>query len=224
MCPAHRHTPSQQLSLLDSTSIIVGIIIGSGIYRSSPDIAAGAGRFASGMAAQWGLTSTSQENALALRRPSRSLAARRNDCPRGRDVLTPSLERRFLRPAGPTSICWKPLGGRWVLHSPGWSFGSSDPGNVGAMAFVMASYARPLLPRSGLADHTVELLLAVVAIGIITAINAVGLRTGKWTQNALTAAKVAGLVAIVVAAFLGPVATGDADRCRPNRGRRCRFR
>lgn len=32
--------PKQQLTLFDSTCIIVGIIIGAGIYRTSPDIAA----------------------------------------------------------------------------------------------------------------------------------------------------------------------------------------
>ena len=34
-----REGPTRQLSLLDSTSIIVGIIIGSAIYKSAPDVA-----------------------------------------------------------------------------------------------------------------------------------------------------------------------------------------
>ena len=36
-------TPKRELSLFDSTSIIVGIIIGAGIYQMAPDIAKGAG-------------------------------------------------------------------------------------------------------------------------------------------------------------------------------------
>jgi amino acid transporter len=40
-----------------------------------------------------------------------------------------------------------------------------------------------------------------VATAALTACNAVGLRAGKWTQNVLTAAKVAGLVAITVLGF-----------------------
>ena len=36
-------TPKRELSLFDSTCIIVGIIIGAGIYQMAPDIARGAG-------------------------------------------------------------------------------------------------------------------------------------------------------------------------------------
>ena len=36
-------TPKRELSLFDSTCIIVGIIIGSGIYQMAPMIAKGAG-------------------------------------------------------------------------------------------------------------------------------------------------------------------------------------
>src|SRR3954463_7126159 len=45
--------PQPALSLLDSTSIMVGIIIGSTIYESSPDIAAGAARWGINMAGRW---------------------------------------------------------------------------------------------------------------------------------------------------------------------------
>ncbi len=38
-----RVTPKKELSLFDSTCIIVGIIIGAGIYQMAPDIAKGAG-------------------------------------------------------------------------------------------------------------------------------------------------------------------------------------
>jgi amino acid transporter len=46
--------PRRQLSLVDSTSIIVGIIIGSAIYKSSPDIATGAGAWGTDIATRWG--------------------------------------------------------------------------------------------------------------------------------------------------------------------------
>ena len=45
--PPPADQPRRELSLLDSTSIIVGIIIGSAIYQSSPIVAAGACDWAS---------------------------------------------------------------------------------------------------------------------------------------------------------------------------------
>src|SRR5689334_11898390 len=45
--------PRQQLSLLDTTCIIVGIIIGASIYESSPFIASNASAAAIQLASQW---------------------------------------------------------------------------------------------------------------------------------------------------------------------------
>ena len=55
--------PSAALSLIDCTSIMVGIIVGSTIYESSPDIAAGAGHWAVESAKGWGWSGS--ENAAA---------------------------------------------------------------------------------------------------------------------------------------------------------------
>jgi amino acid transporter len=37
------HNPKKELSLFDSTCLIVGIIIGAGIYQTAPDVAKGVG-------------------------------------------------------------------------------------------------------------------------------------------------------------------------------------
>src|SRR5438128_2044719 len=57
--------PRPALSLIDSTSIMVGIVIGSTIYESSPDIAAGAARWGISMAQRWN-GSASAETAWAV--------------------------------------------------------------------------------------------------------------------------------------------------------------
>src|SRR5688572_2540130 len=190
--------PRQQLSLLDSTSIIVGIIIGSGIYQNSPTIATGAGRFAQWLAPLVGVTDGGQHDALAIAVLVAIWILG------GLIALVGAASYAELASAFPQS------GGTYVYlseafgRSVGFAFAWTEfwivrPGNIGAMGFVMARYARQLLPQSPLANHHFELLLALAAILVISLLNAIGLRSGKWTQNVLTGAKVLGLVAIVVA-------------------------
>src|SRR5262249_12157454 len=55
-------------------------------------------------------------------------------------------------------------------------------------------------------------LIALVPVAALTAINIVGVRWGKWTQNGLTVVKVLGLVGVLVAGFLWAQSTGDEYR------------
>ena len=120
--------PTRQLTLLDSTSIIVGIIIGSGIYKS----AAGRGR----------------------ERAQRRLARRRVDAGGVLSLvgalcyaeLATMLSRKkaaitFTSPGpGPLAGFSLRLGQIWVVR----------PGSIGALAYVFADYANRLVPlRAG---------------------------------------------------------------------------
>jgi amino acid transporter len=66
-------------------------------------------------------------------------------------------------------------------------------GSVGSMSYAFADYARGFasLPEGA------TVWLAIAAIGVLTVTNLIGLRTGRSTQNLLTVAKLAGLVAVV---------------------------
>jgi amino acid transporter len=72
-------------------------------------------------------------------------------------------------------------------------------GSIAVMAFAFADYAAHLWDLS----PTTSTAWAVAAIGILTFINWLGINAGKRTQNALTIAKVVGLSGIVLAGFLG---------------------
>ncbi len=78
-------------------------------------------------------------------------------------------------------------------------------GSIAAAAYVFGSYAAQLRP---LGTHG-PLLYALAATVILTLLNALGLRTGRWTQRVLTCTKVLGLAAIVVAALLADPAPPD---------------
>ena len=88
------------------------------------------------------------------------------------------------------------------------------PGSIGVMAFAFAEYANKIWPRAE-GQQIVYVLLAYAAGSIValTAVNILGVREGKWTQNVLTIAKVLGLAAIVVVGFahaVPPVAAAAA--------------
>jgi amino acid transporter len=182
--------PRRQLSLLDATCIVVGIIIGSGIYKTTPAIAANVPSFgvlicvwlAGGLISLIGALCYAE---LATAFPHE-----------GGDYVY--LSRAFGRRAG-FLFAWA---GFWVIR----------PGNVGMMAFVFAEYAQKLwaLPLGG-DSRWAEMSYALAAVVVLTALNLLGVRSGKWTQNVLSIVKVAGLLAIfAVAAFWQSDAAGAA--------------
>jgi APA family basic amino acid/polyamine antiporter len=203
--------PRQALTLLDTTSIIVGIIIGSGIYQSSPDIATGAGRWAISLLG--GEASPGFEAAVGWTA-----------------ILGVWLLGGLIALVG--AMCYAELatafprtGGTYAFLSEafgpeaGFAFAWAEfwivrPGNVGAISFIMARYAGQLFApaftsAAGNDALSNELLIAAATIVVVSALNAAGVQAGKWTQNVLTAAKLLGLAAVVLAAFSLPAATAQ---------------
>ena len=165
--------PQRRLTLFDSTSLIVGIIIGVGIYETSPLIASCVPSVG-WLAAVWaagGLVSL--VGALAYAELATAWPEE------GGDYVY--LTRAFGRRAG-FLFAWAQF---WVVR----------PGSIGAMAYVFARYANRLWP---LGDGAAALMTyAAGPILVLTAINLLGVRSGKTTQNLLTVLKVLGLGAIV---------------------------
>ncbi|MBN1590065.1 MAG: amino acid permease [Pirellulales bacterium] len=187
-------TPKRTLSLFDSTCLIVGIIIGAGIFETAPTIAA-AGGSATGMFALWivgGLLSLAGALCYA------------------------ELATTYPREGGDYVYLTRAYG-PWAGFLFGWiQLVIARPGDITLMAFIFATYAMtlvgPIVP-DGLAGHelALKLGLASAAVVALTLINVLGVRHGKRTQNVLTVVKVLGLVAIFAVAFAteGP---GDAPR------------
>lgn len=176
--------PEKKLSLFDSTCIIVGIIIGAGIYETGPLVAASMGS-GTGVISIW-------------------LAG-------GLLALTGALCYAELATAYPRE------GGDYVYLSraygsaSGYIFGWSQlaiirPGDIALMAFVFGRYAETLYAPS----DNVRVMYAVSVVVLLTVINILGVRGGKWTQNILTVIKTLGLLAIVTAGMLAPGASKAA--------------
>ncbi|HVU87931.1 MAG TPA: amino acid permease [Pirellulales bacterium] len=170
--PTARGEPERRLSLFDATSMIVGIIIGSGLYQTTPMIAANMpslvwliGGWLLG--AMFSLVGSLCYAELATTYPAD-----------GGDYVY--LSRAFGRAVG-FMFAWAQL---WVIR----------PGSIGAMTYVFGRYATQLAP---LGNYSFT-IYAAGAVLVISGINILGVRAGKWTQNALTAAKLLGLATVIV--------------------------
>jgi len=168
--------PTRQLTLFDSVCIIVGIIIGAGIYRTTPDIASCVPS-TSALVAVWllgGLLSFLGGLCYA------ELATTYPHAGGDYVFLTRAYGRRmgFL-------FAWSEL---WIVR----------PGSIGMMAFIFAQYAYEILPGFSQRSRMGEILLAGAAVAVLTFINVLGIREGKWTQNLLTVLKVLSLAMIFV--------------------------
>ena len=173
--------PRRELGLFDSTCIIVGIIVAAGIYRSSPDVA----RLAPNAAALLGLWLLGGALSLLGALCYAELATAYPQ--EGGDYVY--LTRAFGRRVG-FLFAWCQL---WIVR----------PGSIGVMAYAFADYANRIWPRAeGGRGAYVLVMYAAGSIIALTAVNILGVREGKWTQNVLTVAKMIGLTAIVTVGFL----------------------
>jgi len=210
--PAEPAAPKRQLTLFDSTCIIVGIIIGAGIYRSGPAIAGfmpEAGQLLELRVPGFGLLATLWLSPtaclIALWFAGGLLALIGALCYAELVTAYPKsggdyvfLTRAYGRSAG-FIFAWAEL---WVIR----------PGSIGGIAYVFAEYANEIWPlATGERAYLAVMGYAAAAVAVLTLVNIIGVREGKWTQNALTTVKVLGLVLIVVAAFaFGSPGSGPA--------------
>jgi amino acid transporter len=171
------------LGLLDAVSLVVGIIVGAGIFRTPSDIfantpsaAAGLGMWAlGGLLAVVGALCYAE---LATAYPSSS----------GEYLYL----RRAYGPFAGFAFAWAQLA---VIRT-----GAS----IAPVAYVFGEYARELYdlgPRS-------TLIYVTAAVVVLSVINALGIHPGRRTQNALTLAKVLGLAGVVLAGLWLAVRSG----------------
>jgi basic amino acid/polyamine antiporter, APA family len=98
--------------------------------------------------------------------------------------------------------------GRWVGFLFGWSqLAVILPASIGAMAYAFADYAGGLWSLTS----ATKAWTAAAAVAALTAINLLGLVVGKFLQNVLSTTKILGLLGVVLAGLLA----GRADAFLP---------
>ncbi|MCU1276382.1 MAG: amino acid permease-associated region [Bryobacterales bacterium] len=188
------------LGAMDATTLVVGSMIGSGIFIVSADI--------SRQVNSPGLVLMTWIATAAL-----TLIA----------ALSYGELAAMMPHAGGQYIYLRESFGPLAGFLYGWTlFLVIQTGTIAAVAVAFAKFlgvfvpeisARHYLVGAGRIGITTQQLVAIVIIVVLTAINARGIRTGAMVQNVFTFAKTAALLALVV---LGFVVGGNAQAASDN--------
>ncbi len=188
----------KSLGLLDSTNIVAGGMIGSGIFVVSQDISYSVG--SPGMLlAVWLLTAVMT---IAVAITYGELAA-----------MFPQAGGQYVYLKEAFSPMWGFLYG-WT------SFAVIQTGTIAAVAVAFAKYLGVLAPSVStnnwlfkigelhLGERVLSMglntaqLVGIIVVIILTAINCINLNAGKWVQNIFTSAKLLSLLILVFVGFI----------------------
>ncbi len=192
--PTTSPTRTPHLTLWDAVSIIIGIVVGTSIFRSPPII------FKNVPNPAWAMTLWVVGGLVSW-------------CGA---VCYAELATTYPRDGGDYEYLSRALG-RWCGFLFAWAqLTVIISGNIGAMAYVFADYGARIWPAWK--DHTVWAALAPIVI--LTIVNLNGIVAGKSTQNLLSVLKVLGLTAIAIAGLSAisappPQVVGTAVQPRP---------
>jgi len=177
---ADRHSaaaaPGPSLRTVDAVAIIVGTVVGAGIFRL-PSLVAGTAGSEGAMVAAWVLGGVV------------SLVG---------GLCYAELASAYPHPGGDYHFLGRAYG-RGLAFLFAWArISVIQTGSIAVLSYVFADYASSLLPLGPLSSP-VYAALCVVAL---TALNVAGVQAGKTTQNLLTSVEVLGLMLVVSAGLL----------------------
>jgi APA family basic amino acid/polyamine antiporter len=174
-----------RLGLWDAVSLVIGIVVGTSIFRTAPLV------FQNTSSPWQGLMAWALGGVLSL------IGA----------LCYAELATTYARNGGDYEYLTQAYG-RWAGFLFGWAqLVAVWTASVGTMAYSFGDYGVRLF---GL-EATATVWLAAVAVIVVALVNIAGSAAGKWTQNVLTAAKVAGLVGVVVAGLIAAKLTNGGD-------------
>ena len=170
--------PRRLLGLRQAIALIVGVVIGAGIFKT-PSIVAGLSGSADWMFAMWILGGLiSLVGALCYS----------------------ELTTAYPHPGGDYHFLHRAYG-RNTAFLFGWArFAVITTGSIALLAFVFGDYMQQAVPLTVLPDGWGATAYACAVIVLLSLLNLQGLRTGAGAQMWLTLAEIGGLVLLVVAA------------------------
>lgn len=167
------HEPHATLTLLDAIAIIVGIVVGAGIFKT-PSVVAQNVSSESWLIGVWligGLVSLVGALTYA------------------------ELATAYPNTGGDYHYLHRAYGARLSFLFAWARVTVIQPGSIALLSFVFGDYATELFalgPNS-------SALYAGFAVVLLTGVNIIGIEGSKWTQNVLTVLEVCGLLLVIVA-------------------------
>ena len=185
--------PQPTLGLREAVALIVGVVIGAGIFKA-PSIVAGLSGSAGAMFGLWMLGGVvSLIGALCYAELSTSYPHAGGDY-------------HFLRRAY----------GRTVAFLFGWArFAVITTGSIALLGFVFGDYMQGALPLPGLAATAGSTVYAFAVVVVLTLLNLRGIHAGARAQTWLTLLEVGGLLLVAAAAAFFAGAPPPAARAAP---------
>ena len=181
--------PQQVIGLREAITLIVGIVVGAGIFKA-PSMVAGQTGSVEWMFAAWILGGVlSLIGALCYAELASTYAHAGGDY-------------HFLRRAY----------GKSLAFLFGWArFSVIATGSIALLAFVFGDYMQQVMPLPALGAISGATMYAALVVVALSIVNLRGTRLGTNTQTWLTAAEVGGLLLVVIAgAFLVQAAPAPA--------------
>ena len=164
------------LSVRDVIAIVVGIVIGVGIFRTPSLVAANAG--SPGLLVLiWVVGGVISLNGA---------------------LCYAELATAYPHPGGDYHYMTRAFGKRVAFLFAWARMTVIQTGSIAMLAFIFGDYLTGLLPVTS----STAPFFAAIAVSCLTAINLIGMHQGKTTQKVLTIAKVLGLLAVIVPGIL----------------------
>lgn len=177
--------PTETLSLAAAIALIVGIVIGAGIFKA-PALVASFSPSAGWMFAAWVLGGV-----ISL------IGA----------LVYAELATTYPNAGGDYHFLQRAFGPRTAFLFAWARFTVIVTGSITLLAYVFGDYMTRLLPLGPMS----EALYAAAAVGVLTWVNVRGIKSGATTQTWLTALEVLGLLFVVIAGLaLAVQGTGPA--------------
>ena len=184
--------PRQMLSALDAIALIVGIVIGAGIFRT-PSLVAANVESGGMMMTAWIIGgAVSLVGALCYA----------------------ELTTAFPNTGGDYHFLMRAFGKRTAFLFAWARMSVIQTGSVALLCFIFGDYATRIY---SLGEYS-SVIYAAIIVTLLTAINIIGVKMGTGTQKFLTALEVLGIVVIIiVGSFFVPAASDTAFNFTPVR-------